>query len=219
MGEFDYQWENLPSPDTEYNPDRINELLTYSGLNPGWFKGKNCLDAGCGNGRFTYALQQLGGVVSSFDVSSKAVEQCRKVNPEAYVKDILTFERNQVYDFVLCWGVLHHLENPHLGFEKVSSQVRSGGFLLVMVYHKDTQKPYLEGRKLWPSLNEEQRLAYCREKVAKIGGTIHGWYDAFNPQFNWSFEPKEVKKWFELAGFKNVRLTQKYNINMIGWKE
>ena len=102
--EFDYQWRNLPSPATEYTTDRIRELLGYVGLPASFFQGKICLDAGCGNGRWTYALQQLGARVRSFDVSLEAVAQCRHVNPEAYVSDILSPTPNPTFDFVLCWG-------------------------------------------------------------------------------------------------------------------
>jgi SAM-dependent methyltransferase len=87
--EFDYPWERLPSPAIEYTKDRIRELLDYVSLPSSFFLGKVCLDAGCGNGRWTYALQQLGAKVRSFDVSPEAVEKCKDVNPEAYVFDLL----------------------------------------------------------------------------------------------------------------------------------
>jgi len=214
--EFDFQWQNLPSPATEYIKDRVKELLEYSKLGSSFFQGKACLDAGCGNGRFTYALQQLGAKVISFDVSPQAVEQCKTVNPQAYIHDIMSLDPDPRFDFVLCWGVLHHLEKPRDGFAKVASQVKSNGILLIMVYHKDTQRIYEDGREKWPSLAHEERIALCNEMIAKHGGNLHGWWDAFNPQYNWSFEPKEIERWFKEEGFKKIKLTKKYNINMRG---
>jgi 2-polyprenyl-3-methyl-5-hydroxy-6-metoxy-1,4-benzoquinol methylase len=194
----------------------VKELLDYSRLSPSFFQGKACLDAGCGNGRFTYALQQLGAEVTSFDISQKAVEQCKTVSRQAYVYDVMNLRPNPAFDFVLCWGVLHHLEKPREGFAKVASQVKPKGLLLVMVYHRDTQSVYEEGRRKWAGLTREQRIAMCNEMIAKHGGNLHGWWDAFNPRYNWSFEPKEIKQWFKEEGFKKVKLTKKYNINMRG---
>jgi 2-polyprenyl-3-methyl-5-hydroxy-6-metoxy-1,4-benzoquinol methylase len=145
--EFDFQWANLPSANTEHTTARISEFLNLVELPPEWFNGKKCLDAGCGNGRWTYAMQMLRADVDSFDISPEAVEQCRKVNPKAEVKSIADLHpTNNGYDFVLCWGVLHHLSDPVAGFWGVASQVAYGGTLHIMVYHKKTQKVYVEGR-------------------------------------------------------------------------
>jgi hypothetical protein len=48
------------------------------------------------------------------------------------------------------------------------------------------------------------------------GGDVHGWWDAFNPTYNWSYTPREVKAWFKGYGFEKVKLTHKYSINMRG---
>lgn len=217
--DFDYQWRNLPSPALEYTEKRVEELLDYTGLSQEYFKGKRCLDAGCGSGRWTYAMQQMGSNVDSFDISSPAVEATQQVNPKAYVEDIMNLKPTADYDFVLCWGVLHHLKDPVEGFKRIASQVKSGGYLHVMVYHRDTQKTYDEGRRRWSNLTEAERLALCKKMVSKHGGNIHGWWDAFNPTYNWSFHQDEVRKWFESYGFKDIRLIKKYNINMIGCKK
>ena len=218
--DFDYQWKNLPSKFIEYNEDRVTEFLNFTGLDKNSLQGKLCLDAGCGNGRYSYAMQRLGAArVDSFDISPEAVAKCKQINPDARVSDIMSLKPDPVYDFVLCWGVLNHVPAPRLAFSHVASQVKpQGGMLHIMVYHKDTQKPYDEGRKIWPNLSPEQRLKLCEEKASIYGGDIHGWYDAFNPSYNWSFHEKEPKKWFEEEGFRNIKLVTKRNINMNGRK-
>lgn len=100
--EFDYQWKNLPDPNIEYTEARIKELLDYTGLNRDFFRSKYCLDVGCGNGRWTWAMLQMKAKVDSFDISPEAVEQCKTINPDAYVFDILNLEPTEKYDFVLC---------------------------------------------------------------------------------------------------------------------
>ena len=101
-------------------------------------------------------MLKMGSKVDSFDISHEAIEICKKINPNAFVFDLMDLQPTKKYDFVLCWGVLHHVKQPYEGFVKVSSQVKSGGLLHIMVYHKDTQKIYESGRKTWRLLNEKQ---------------------------------------------------------------
>lgn len=217
--EFDYQWSEIPSPATELNQDRIIELLKFTKLSPGFFKGKHCLDAGCGSGRYTWAMQQLGAKVSSFDISPKAIERCNEINPDAYVQDIYDLEPSPIHTFVLCWGVLHHLPSPEKGFQKISTQVAKGGILHIMVYHKDTQKTYEKGRSKWPSLNYDERIKLCQKMIKRHGRPLHGWWDAFNPTYNFSYTPEEIRTWFERQGFTEIMVTKKKNINIRGIKK
>ena len=106
--------------------------------NKNFFYDKVCLDAGCGPGRWTYSMQQLGAKnVDSFDVSDEAVKRCMEINPDAYVGSIFDLKPNPVYDFVLSWGVLHHNKNTREAFSKVASQVKKDGMLHIMVYNKN----------------------------------------------------------------------------------
>lgn len=227
MTDFDYQWRNLPTKDIELNETRIKDFLSFTKIKSDKsIKDKYCLDAGCGSGRFSYAMQNLGAKkVDSIDLSQEAIVKCkREVNPNAYVFNIMDLQPNPIYDFVLCWGVLNHVSDPRKSFSKIASQVKKKnngdgngtGMLHIMVYHKDTQKPYEDDRKKWRNLSLDQQLKLCEEKVNTMGGTIHGWFDALNPEYNWSFDEKEIKKWFEEEGFSKIKLVTKYNINMRG---
>lgn len=197
--------------------NKIREIKSFF-KHENFIKGKYCLDAGCGVGRWTYAMLKLGAAkIDSFDLSPKAIEKCKKINPNAYVFDIFDLEPNPVYDFVISWGVLHHTAEPRKAFSKIVSQVKKdGGMLHVMLYNKDTQQNYVEGRKIWKTLSMDEKLRFCEEKVKTLGGDILGWFDAFNPEFNWSFTVKQIKQWFEEEGFSKIRLTKIDNINMNG---
>jgi len=214
--EFDFQWKNLPSSTIEYNESRIEEFLSLTKLPRTFFIGKSCLDAGCGNGRWTWVMKKLGGKVTSFDVSPAAVETTRRLNEDAHLCDVYALIENRVFDFVLSWGVLHHLPDPELGFRKVASQVRKGGTLHIMVYHRDTQKQYEEGRRSWASLTPSKRVSYCNKMIRKYGGDLFGWWDALNPVYNFSYVPSEIEQWFKTNGFAGITLTQEYNVNMRG---
>jgi SAM-dependent methyltransferase len=219
LAEFDYQWKNLPSKDIEFNDNRISEFLKFTRLNPrDAIGGRYCLDAGCGNGRFTYAMRRLGAMrVDSFDISAEAIAKCKGVNPAAFVFDIMDLKplARPIYDFVFSWGVIHHTADPRKAFSKLVSQVNGGGILHIMVYHQTSQEFY-GSREIWPNLSLKEKLELCEQKVKSFGGTVHGWFDALNPKFNWGFTEKEVKRWFEEEGFSKIRVITKNNINIQG---
>ncbi|MFY9300885.1 MAG: class I SAM-dependent methyltransferase [Candidatus Nitrosotenuis sp.] len=239
MADFDEQWKNVMGKEYltynknqyEYNRKRVEEFLELTGIKK-WYerdsfiKGRICLDAGCGPGRWTYAMQQLKAArVDSFDISEEAINRCRTVNLNAYVYDIMNLEAKQEYDFVLSWGVLHHLEDTRMGFSKVASQVKKGGMLHIMVYNKENDRFYdgfrgpscVEKHAFWEKLSFDEKVELCRKKAVELGGDIHGWFDAFNPKYNWSFSAHEVREWFEEEGFSDIKLRMvKQNINMNG---
>jgi FkbM family methyltransferase len=76
----------------------------------------SALDAGCGVGFFAKILQDASLTVHAFDGRSENVAQARTRFPQ------ITFELGDVenpairnlgqFDFVLCFGLLYHLENP-----------------------------------------------------------------------------------------------------------
>ena len=239
-GEFDYQWKHLINDESlkdqedmyECNEKRTKEFLNLIKIRPffkakGFFKGKNCLDAGCGPGRWTCALTRLNADnVDSFDISKEAIERCKKINSKAYVFNILDLKPNPIYDFVISWGVIHHMEEPRKAFSKLVSQIKKGGMLHIMVYDKKND-PFYEGyrgditeeRKSWKKLTLEEQIKICKDFANRKGGNIHGWFDALNPEFNWSYNKEEIRTWFEEEGFSQIREgDMKFNINMNGIK-
>ena len=232
MTDFDEQWKNVMDEEHfnemkgkfDFTQKRVEEFQKLTDIKDNGLNGKICLDAGCGPGRWTYAIQQLGAQkVDSFDVSPEAIKRCREINPDACKGSIFDLKPNPVYDFVLSWGVLHHNENTREAFSKVSSQVKKGGLLHIMVYDKKYDHEYdgyrgetsIEKHKEWEKLSFEEKIKICENKVKTIGGDIHGWFDAFNPEVNFSFMPEEVKKWFEAEGFHKIKLRVKSHFNSI----
>ena len=241
MADFDYQWKNLLGKEVlkkeeekfECNNDRVKEFLHLTGIKS-WYKkdsfikNKTCLDAGCGPGRWTCAMQRLGAKkIDSFDLSEEAVKRCKKINSNAYVFDIWDLKPNPIYDFVLSWGVLHHTKNTRQAFSKVASQVKKGGMLHVMIYNKENDWAYegfrgdtcVEKHEYWMTLSDQEKIKLCEDMVKKYGGNIHLKFDALNPTYNWSHSSDEIESWFKEEGFSEIKLRMvKQNINMNGKK-
>lgn len=219
--EFDYQWKNLPSPALEHNQDRITELVRMVDLPERWFSGKVVLDAGCGSGRYTYALQQLGAEVYSVDISPVAVELTKRVNPNrTFLMDISNQKlwwsgtSHEIgYDLVFSFGVIHHTERPRETFQNLCEMVYPGGYLWLMVYHRDTQEQYRKMRWIFHHLPFQwMRMALVRLRVRKFKDVrereqyLHGWYDALNPRYNHGFTYRQIETWFKQEMFDPVRI-------------
>ena len=76
---FDYQWRELNESAALLRIDAFRAeapklVCELTRQEPGWFSGRRVLDAGCGSGRFSWALAKLGAQVTAFDQSAGAIE-------------------------------------------------------------------------------------------------------------------------------------------------
>jgi FkbM family methyltransferase len=82
------------------------------------FQLATAVDAGCGIGFFTQTLEQCGLMACGFDGREENILEARKRFPHlpfetADIEDGNIFSLGR-FDFVLCCGLLYHLENPLL---------------------------------------------------------------------------------------------------------
>ena len=82
------------------------------------FRLATALDAGCGVGFFSKTLEECGLSVCGFDGRAENVAEARNRFPGipfecADIEDPAILELGR-FDFVLCFGLLYHLENPLL---------------------------------------------------------------------------------------------------------
>lgn len=111
------------------------------------------LDSGCGVGFFSAMMQECGLQVRGFDGRSKNVAEARARFPEipfeqADVENI-AIRGAGVFDFVLCFGLLYHLENPLLAMRNL--RALTGKCLLL-------ESMCLPGEKTEALLREEPKL-------------------------------------------------------------
>jgi SAM-dependent methyltransferase/uncharacterized protein YbaR (Trm112 family) len=106
-------------------------------------EGKRVLDAGCGNGRFSFVVSRYQPrLLVAFDVSSGVLHARKAIsrhNPKAqvgFVQGDITRPpfRAEVFDIVFSWGVIHHTPRAEETFSIISQLVVPGGTLGVYVY-------------------------------------------------------------------------------------
>ena len=91
------------------------------GFDTEWFRGKKCLDAGCGGGRYSIALAHLGaGQVTGVDLSEMGIADARERAAQLGAEHVcfkvgsvaqLPFD-DATFDCVIHSGVLQHTADP-----------------------------------------------------------------------------------------------------------
>jgi ubiquinone/menaquinone biosynthesis C-methylase UbiE len=126
-----------------YNSNKLDETmnllinrLKLNDLNEIFFEGKDCLDIGCGGGRFTFVLSKLGAKsVTGTDIGDKslkyAIEMARNLNLHniSFVNSNsydIELKSNQ-FDFIVSNGVLHHHTKLEDALFNISRLLKPGG--------------------------------------------------------------------------------------------
>jgi SAM-dependent methyltransferase len=116
------------------------------------------LVAGCGTGQSTLALacSVSGGRVTALDLSraslAYAVRMSREQgihNVEFFQADILSLGNwKRCFDHVDCFGVLHHLAEPIVGWRILTSLLRPGGTMYIGLYSEIGRQGVVAARGL-----------------------------------------------------------------------
>ena len=106
---------------------------------------RTALDVGCGVGYFSRLLQEMGFEVSAFDGRQGNVEEARRRHPGVrfFAADVEELNAEQIgtFDFVLCLGLLYHLENPLRAMRRLRAM--TGKLLLIETVCAPEQAPML----------------------------------------------------------------------------
>jgi SAM-dependent methyltransferase len=234
---FDYQWKALPEgqamlSNPEWKANVPNKIATLADLPPDWFKGKVVMDAGCGQGRWTYGFGKLGVArCTSVDISDSGIARTREVGKEfgpgfEVLKRDLREDLGVApdYDMVWCFGVLHHTGNTYAGFRNLAKLVKPGGYLFVMIYGEPRPNypdDFYYYHQMFTMRSRVRNMPFD-EKVKTIEKTygkdvLHGYFDAISPAINDLYRWDELVSWFVDAGFTDIKRTDPgTNHHMVG---
>jgi ubiquinone/menaquinone biosynthesis C-methylase UbiE len=136
--------------------------LKLAGFDLEWFKGKTCLDAGCGGGRNSIAMARLGAnEVSGIDLGEKGLADARRraqglANARFEQASILAIPfEDEKFDLVWCAGVLMITADEERALDELARVVKPGGHLYLLVY--------ATGGMRWPLVE------WLRPLAAQIG--------------------------------------------------
>lgn len=185
---FDFEHARYrDSQRVSFRAELADELCGDLGLPREWFAGKLVLDAGCGSGRWSFALATLGARVVAVDLTDSGVSATRDALapfPDCAVHQASLMNLPyppETFDLVISWGVLHHTPSTRAAFARLVPCVRRGGTAYIMVYERTALRHRLLTdalRRLMRLLPDRARYAACRLLVirdARVYRTISPW--------------------------------------------
>ena len=137
---FATSWNNLPAGSV-YTPAQVADW--FAPLTTGDIRGRRVLEMGCGNGSLmvhvlSWSPAQLDGIDlgESVDSARANLGASGRTNWRVEQADLTKYSSSG-YDVVYSIGVLHHLQDPHAGFESVVRNTRPGGRFHCWVYARE----------------------------------------------------------------------------------
>lgn len=222
---FNYQWSEMPTGDLLLNDPwfekSVDVILSEQELciQRNWFHGKKILDVGCGNGRWTYGFLKLGAKVTSVDASAGACDYVRqnigKKYPElrifnATVQHLPADIKNDQFDLVFSWGVLHHIRDTKAAMAEILSLLKPDGVFYTYLYGKKSIRPGVGAAKLFLLRRFLSFFSPAgKHRILKFlyrdnSSQLHAGYDLYATPLNHRYTFEEVKKWLEQFGFSDV---------------
>jgi ubiquinone/menaquinone biosynthesis C-methylase UbiE len=141
---YEEAWTVYDPASYAHSVELIKGRLAINGLDEDFVRGKKCFDGGCGTGRFSIALAQLGASrVVGADIGSASLDFARERVKE-YGLENIEFVRQDVtdlspwedgeFDFVISNGVLHHTIEQVRGVKEHFRVTRPGGHFWLYLY-------------------------------------------------------------------------------------
>ena len=138
--DFGLQWTQLYD---DYRKNRYTHLEQFLrlGFKPEFLDGKNCLDVGCGLGRLSEIALGRADYVFGIDMSAAITEAARLIRSEKFIPIQASADqmplKSASFDFVYCWGVLHHTQSPTKTLQELWRVLKPGGTLAIWVYPRN----------------------------------------------------------------------------------
>ena len=186
--------------DTDENLTRdLDQKVTREALGDLHFI--SILEIGCGTGKNTSFLSQIGESVYAVDFSQgmieKAKEKVRAENVRFSMMDITqrwNFE-NQSFDLIVCNLVLEHIEDLSFVFSEASRTLKEKGRFFINELHPFKQ---YEGKKA---------RFYIDQKTIEVEAFVHHMSDFFNAAANYGLTLVKLNEyWHEKDQNKPPRL-------------
>ncbi|MAG47504.1 hypothetical protein CL617_02775 [archaeon] len=128
-----------------------------------WSKGK-ILDAGCGNCRNLFPFFKNNFECYGFDFSKEMINNSKKyikknnfkVNLKIGSLEKIPF-KDKTFDYVICFAVLHHLENPENGIRETKRILKNNGEAYVNIWNKYQLKFLFKREEMYIKWGNEKR--------------------------------------------------------------
>ena len=145
------RWEKIALNRNPYKPiNFFNNLNLNINENINHWKDINVLVAGCGTGQhaITTAKKFERSFVTAIDLSSKSLSYAKRKAGELNIQniefiqidiiDIMNLKKN--FHIIESVGVLHHMDNPLVGWKNLYNVLHSNGLMMIGLYSRFARK-------------------------------------------------------------------------------
>ncbi len=135
------------------------------------------LIAGCGTGnQVIQASRYKNAAITAIDLSSSSLAYAIRKSME-YGMDNVTFKQidllnaadlGEIFDTIVCTGVLHHMDNPSDGLSALVQQLKPGGYIKLALYSEIARNIIVKARKTIQALEIDstpESIRAFRKKV------------------------------------------------------
>ena len=236
---FGFEWIQYARfgwDDPIYNIEREEKVFHYKSLlNPDELTGKVVLDAGCGNGRYTYWAAQHADRVIGIDLGDgveSAAENTQKMkNVQIVQGDIFNLPfHDSCIDVIFSIGVLMHTGDAARATASLASKLKPQSSLTVHLYGKGNPIYEFVDRKLRDRTtrmtiqelqhftNRAYRLRHALDQLhisklinlfVRLDSHPHCIFDWYAAPIATHHTYEEVEQWFKRLGI-NILVTNAY---------
>jgi ubiquinone/menaquinone biosynthesis C-methylase UbiE len=194
----------------------LRARLSRNQIDKSLFRGKKCLDAGCGGGRGTVLLAEMGASeVTALDLSERnlftTAERSRQKRCADVIKPVLASVLklpfpDETFDIVWCNGVLHHTRDPGQGLREITRVLKTGGFLWLYLYGGGGVYNYaMDTIRQWVKpVGVERTLKTLQEMGLSVRRIAEYMDDWFVPYF-FRYHNLDIEKILGEAGYTNTQ--------------
>ena len=163
------------------------------------------VEIGCGTGQLSNFLSRYNRVIVGTDLSTNSLKLANDFKKKNSIDNVYFIEMNlfkpcfqeNTFDVVISNGCLHHTSNPKKAFSSISKLAKSGGYIVIGLYHKNgrlftnirqrlfkmfnNRFKFLDPKNVDSSISESKRYAWFRDQYQNPKEFSYG----FNEIFNW----------------------------------
>ncbi len=233
---FGFEWTELASrlgwDDPKYDMSHEEAVFKRKSLlTPGELKDKLVLDAGCGNGRYSYWAAQYGGKVIGVDLGRGVESACQNLkeieNANIVQTDIFNLPfKDGIFDVIFSIGVLMHTGNAKEATKSLVRHLKRDGTITIHLYHKGNFIYEINDfiiRKVTTKLSIPKQISFTNKmyKLARFFKKLRllryinalmrledfsvGIFDWYSAPIATHHTYKEVYRWFDEFKLKVIR--------------
>ena len=145
--DFGEEWDKFNYSDNEkenlYLFSKYFDIFPKNKFN---YKNLNCLDVGCGSGRWAKILAKRVKHITLLDPSNKALNVAKKnltdvKNVKFINKSVGDMNFKKKFDFIYSLGVLHHIPDVNGAIKMIAKNLKKGKPFLIYLYYNLDNKP------------------------------------------------------------------------------